>query len=505
MSISLEKDMTGKTITQQQVNLYMSYRTKNKQNVAAAKSGISERSARRIDKGEFSLSKAKRNYRTRVDPFDGDFETYLIPLLSEDPLLQPITLLDKLEELFPNKYDKSKLRTLQRRVNKWLATDGPDKEVIFRQTHEPGAMALCDYTWMNKLEITIAGELFKHKLFHYRLIFSSWTYAQVVFGGESFESLSSGLQNAFWRSGGVPQEIRTDSLSAAFNNHYEQQVLTERYHKLCKFYHVRPSRNNRGIAHENGGIESPNGHLKNKIDQQLRLRGSRDFAVLNDYQSFIESIVSKINRQCQTRFTQEREALGSLPKRRTHDYSEQHVKVTSCSTINIKRVTYTVPSRLIGAKLLIQLYDDRLDIFHGHQRTLTLQRVYAPQSLRLRAVNYKHIIHSLAKKPNAFKCSQLRDDIVPAGDFTLIWQAITANGVTDEVCRYMVDLLLLAHNYECEKSLGRFVLDSVEQNSVVTLDVCRKRFVPQDIDIPMIKTKQHQTAEYDCLLEVANG
>jgi hypothetical protein len=164
-----------------------------------------------------------------------------------------------------------------------------------------------------------------------------------------------------------------------------------------------------------------------------------------------------------------------------------------------------VPSRLIGAKLLIQLYDDRLDIFHGHQRTLTLQRVYAPQSLRLRAVNYKHIIHSLAKKPNAFKCSQLRDDIVPAGDFTLIWQAITANGVTDEVCRYMVDLLLLAHNYECEKSLGRFVLDSVEQNSVVTLDVCRKRFVPQDIDIPMIKTKQHQTAEYDCLLEVANG
>lgn len=497
--------MTGKTITQQQVNLYMSYRNKNKQNVAAAKAGISERSARRIDKGEFSLSKTKRNYRTRVDPFGGDFEKYLIPLLSEDPLLQPITLLDKLDELFPNKYDKSNLRTLQRRVNKWLVTEGPDKEVIFRQTHEPGAMALCDYTWMNALDITIAGELFKHKLFHYRLIFSSWTYAQIVFGGESFESLSSGLQNAFWRSGGVPQEIRTDSLSAAFNNHYEQQMLTERYHKLCKFYQVRPTRNNRGVAHENGGIESPNGHLKNKIDQQLRLRGSREFTSLDEYQSFIESIVSKINRQCKTRFVEEREALGALPKRRTHDYSELHVKVTSCSTINIKRVIYTVPSRLIGAKLLIQLYDDRLEIFHGHQRTLTLQRVYAPKSLRLRAVNYKHIIHSLAKKPNAFKCSQLRDDIVPAGDFTLIWQAITANGVTDDACRYMVDLLLLAHNYECEKSLGRFVLDRVESNSVVTIDTCRKRFVPQKIDIPMIKTRQHQTADYNCLLEVAHG
>jgi hypothetical protein len=79
--------MTGKTITQQQVNLYMSYRNKHKQNVSAAKAGISERSARRIDKGDFSPSKTKRNYRTRADPFDGDFEEYLVPLLCNDPLL----------------------------------------------------------------------------------------------------------------------------------------------------------------------------------------------------------------------------------------------------------------------------------------------------------------------------------------------------------------------------------------------------------------------------------
>lgn len=497
--------MTGKTITQQQVNLYMSYRNKYKQNVSAAKAGISERTARRIDKGDFSPNKDQRNYRTRADPFDGDFEKHLVPLLSNDPLIQPITLMDKLEELFPGKYDESKLRTLQRRVSKWLISEGPDKEVMFRQTHQPGAMALCDYTWMNKLEITIAGEWFKHKLFHYRLIFSSWTYVQVVFGGESFESLSSGLQNAFWRSGGVPQEIRTDSLSAAFNNHYEEEVLTERYRKLCQFYQVNATRNNRGVAHENGGIESPNGHFKNKVDQQLRLRESRDFTTIDDYQSFIEEIVTKINRQGRTRFAHEREALSPLPKRKTHDYSEVYVKVTTSSTINIKRVIYSVPSRLIGAQLLVRIYDERLDIFHGHQCTLSLQRVYAPKSLRSRSIDYKHIIHSLAKKPHAFKCSQLRDDIVPAGDFTFIWKNITALGVTDETCRYMVDLLLLAHNYDCEGSLGRFVLSSVEQNKPVSIKACRERFTPQDITIPSIKTQQHQSTDYDCLLEVVHG
>ena len=67
-----------------------------------------------------------------------------MPLLSKDPLIQPITLLDKLGELFLGIYDQAKLRTLQRRVNKWLATEGPDKEVIFRQTHQPEAMSLCE-------------------------------------------------------------------------------------------------------------------------------------------------------------------------------------------------------------------------------------------------------------------------------------------------------------------------------------------------------------------------
>jgi hypothetical protein len=82
-----------------------------------------------------------------------------------------------------------------------------------------------------------------------------------------------------------------------------------------------------------------------------------------------------------------------LPKRRTNDFSEQYVKVTSSSTINIKRVTFTVPSRLIGHRLLAHIYDTALDLFLGHEKTLSLSRVYAQGSLRSRAVDYKHVIH----------------------------------------------------------------------------------------------------------------
>ena len=331
--------MSGKSITSEQVKLYMSHRkqTDHTQVSSAAKAGFSERTARRIDTGCHQKDKAlPRQYKTRKDPFDGAFEKHLVPLLKLEPKLQPVTLLEALEELEPGQFDHSHLRTLQRRVKRWRAQEGPEQEVIFQQKHSPGDMGISDYTWANELKITINGDEFKHKLYHYRLVYSGWTYTQVVLGGESFESLCSGLQNALWRSGGVPATHRTDSLSAAFNNHYEQEKLTERYDKLCHYYGIKATRNNKGIAHENGAIESPNGHLKRKIEQKLLLRGSRDFASLLDYEVFIDELTRKINKHCKTRFNEEKTQLKALPARRTNDFSELYAKVTTRSTISVK-------------------------------------------------------------------------------------------------------------------------------------------------------------------------
>jgi len=484
----------------------MSYRKNHSQVKSAAKAGISERSARRIEIGEHQAQQQQpRQYRTRKDPFNGLFEKHLVPLLKNNPALQPITLLDVLTDKAPEQFDQSHLRTLQRRVKRWRAKEGPEQEVIFLQRHIPGDMGISDYTWMNKLNITLNGNEFKHKLYHYRLVYSGWTYVQVTLGGESFESLSSGLQNAFWRSGGVPMTHRTDSLSAAFKNHSEETLLTERYSKLCKHYGVNATRNNKGIAHENGAIESAHGHLKRKIDQQLMLRGSRDFNHLADYETFINLIVAKINRQCKTRFEEEKPHLHVLPSRRTNDFSELHVKVNSSSTITVKRVLYTVPSRLVGTALLVHIYDDRLALFYGHELTLTLPRLYAQGATRARCIDYRHVIHSLAKKPNAFRNSLLRDDLIPHGDFTLIWEQLTQNVLSDSDCKYMVDLLVLADNYACEQALGRYVLSALEQGNQVSIKQCREVFGPDTIEVPWLVSQQHSLTSYDCLIGGLHG
>ncbi len=495
--------MSGKSITQEQVKLYMSHRKQpdHTQASSAAKAGISQRTARRIDTGKHQTGTTlPRQYKTRKDPLNGAFEKHLVPLLEVEPKLQPITLLEALEELEPGQFDNTHLRTLQRRVKRWRAQDGPEQEVIFQQKHIAGDMGISDYTWANELKITLSGEVFKHKLYHYRLVYSGWTYAQVVLGGESFESLSAGLQNALWQSGGVPTTHRTDSLSAAFNNHYEQEKLTERYEKLCQYYGIKATRNNKGIAHENGAIESPNGHLKRKIEQKLLLRGNRDFTLLSDYEAFIDEIIRKINKRCKTRFNEEKTHLKPLPSRRTHDFSELYAKVTTRSTISVKRVTYTVPSRLIGTTLLVHIYDERLDLFYGHELTLTLKRIYAHRHIRSRSINYKHIIHSLAKKPNAFKSSAYRDDIVPEGDFTLIWMHLKQTGIHDEDCHYMVSLLSIADTYDCEAALGRFVLTSLEAGNRISIKQCRDFFAPVSTEMPQLTHQQHDLSSYDALL-----
>lgn len=293
-------------------------------------------------------------------------------------------------------------RTLERRIRTWRAIHGPEQEVIFRQVHAPGRLGLSDFTEMNDEHVTIVGVPLDHRLYHFRLIWSGFEHVHVILGGESYVALAEGLQNALWAVGGAPVEHRSDSLSAAFRNldADARQDLTLRYDALCEHYGMTPTRNNRGVAHENGGIESPHGHLKAAIKDALLLRGSRDFDDLASYRHFIDEVVSRKNRRNGPRIDAERAVLQPLPGARTSDYEETIVTVTSTSSFTLRKVFYTVPSRLIGHRLRVRLYDDRLDLFIGGTHLMTLPRGRSfNNGSHGHVVDYRHVIHSLRRNP----------------------------------------------------------------------------------------------------------
>ena len=354
----------------------MRHRKNHSTEVAAAKAGFSAATGYRINKDPRlpSRKKAVRG-RRRPDPLAGIFDSDVVPLLEANPDIRPVAVFGELMRRHPD-LDPSVRRTLERRIRNWRAQHGPDREVMFRQIHRPGQLGLSDFTWMGALGVTIAGQKLDHMLYHFRLPWSGFRHAEVVLGGESFTALAEGLQAALWSLGGAPKEHRTDSLSAGFRNDSveDAQDMTERYRLLCKHYGMTPSRNNRGVAHENGAIESPHGHLKREIGDALALRGSTEFADLEAWRGFVAEIIGRGNAHRARRIKAERTTLGALPPMRTTDYEETSVRVTTSSGFILKRVFYTVPSRLIGHRLGVRLYDDRLQLYLGGIHQLTVPR-----------------------------------------------------------------------------------------------------------------------------------
>ena len=278
----------------------MTDRNTHSQRTAAARAGFSERTARRFDADSTLPSQRQpKRGRTVADPLDGVWETLLLPILKQDSSVQAITLLRHLQQQCPEDFQDDRIRrTLERRVRDWRALHGPERDLIFRQAPEPGYMCQSDFTDADGLGITVGGNAFKHRLYHFVLVYSRWEHVGVVLGGESYTALAENLQNALWALGGAPKNCRTDSLSAAFRNlsKDEREDITKRYAAFTQHYGMEASRNNRGEAHENGAVESHNRHLKVAIEQALILRGSRDFETVGEYRCFVDELVARRNK-----------------------------------------------------------------------------------------------------------------------------------------------------------------------------------------------------------------
>jgi transposase InsO family protein len=471
--------------------------------VAAAKAGFSQATAYRINEDPRLPSQRQPvRGRRRPDPLADIFDSEVVPLLKAAPGLRVVAIYDEMRLRHPD-LDPGIRRTMERRIRAWRAIHGPEQEVIFRQVHEPGRMGLSDFTEMGDLGVSVAGQTLDHRLYHFRLMWSGFEHGHVILGGESYVALAEGLQNALWALGGAPAEHRSDSLSAAFRNldADARRDLTIRYDALCEHYGMTPTRNNRGIAHENGGIESPHGHLKAAVEDALLLRGSRDFDDLAAYRHFIDEIVSRKNRRNGPRIDAERGALQPLPDQRTSDYEETIVTVTSTSSFTLRKVFYTVPSRLIGHRLRVRLYDDRLDLFIGGTHLMTLPRGRSMNNGNHgHVVDYRHVIHSLRRKPMALLKLVYRNQLFPREAYRRTFEQLIERIPERAACRMMVELLAMAHERACEAELADLLAEDVAADRLPDMAALRERFAPDPAALPEVVVELVPLTAYDALL-----
>jgi hypothetical protein len=502
------RTLPGRHITDCQMRLYMTFRHTDPPMLAAAKAGFSSATAYRIEQDPRPPSQKKTlRGRRRPDPLGGVWHSEVVPLLKNTPGLRPVAIFDEIRRRHPE-IGAGVRRTLERRIRTWRALHGADREVIFRQEHPPGRLGLSDFTDMRDHGVSVAGAPLDHRLYHFRLAFSGWEHGHVVLGGESFVALAEGLQNALWALGRVPLFHRSDSLSAAFRNLDEntRQDQTRRYEALCAHYRMEPTRNNRGLAHENGSIESSHGHLKQAIEDALLLRGSREFDTLEAYRRFIDEIVGWRNARLKKRLDLERPALQPLPVRRTTDYEETIVTVTSTSGFTLRKVFYSVPSRLIGHRLRVRLYDDRLECFLGATPLMTLRRGRPhPSGKHGHVIDYRHVIHALRRKPMALLNLVYRDQLFPRRAYRRAFEALLAADGEKRACRTLVGLLVLAHDRACEAALADIIDAELDAGRLPDLDHLGQHFAPDPATIPEITVELVSLHLYDELGTVRLG
>lgn len=416
-------------------------------------------------------------------------------MLRAAPGLTAVTVLEELQRRHPDEYPNAVLRTLQRRVRRWRALEGPEREVFFAQRHEPGRLGLSDFTHATELEVHIGGARFEHLLYQFALAYSGWRHVAIVLGGECFLDLSTGLQDALWELGGAPHEHRTDSLSAAFRNLAEREDLTRRYEWLCAHYGMVASRNNRGASHENGSIEARHGTLKHFVDQALLLRGSREFDTLDAYRHFLAEVTARANGRIAKALAVERACLQPLPARRTHEYEEVDARVTKFAVFTVRGVLYSAPSRLIGHRLKVRVYAERIEAMLGGACVLR-----APRSLRgTQVVDFRHVLPALKRKPGALVRWRMRDALFPRSEYRDTWRRLIERLPEARAARLMVGLLELAQTAG-EVVVAHRLGELAMLEELPDLDALRAEFAPRAPLQPTVQVHLPPLAAYDRLV-----
>ena len=442
-------------VTDKQVKrLFQLMQRENTLSMAATKAGLDEKTARKYLKAKKLPSELQRprTWRTHDDIFAEVWDE-VRGKLELNPGLQAKTLFQDLQRRYIGRFADGQLRTFQRRLKHWRATEGPPKEVFFEQLYRPGERSQSDFTSMNRLGVTIQGEPFDHLIYHFVLPYSNWEAGTLCFS-ESFEALSEGLQNALWELGSVPLMHQTDRLSTAVNKDTHPEVFTRRYMALLAHYSIEPLRTQAGCPHENGDVEQRHHRFKRAVEQSLMLRASHDFDSREHYQVFLRRLFDGLNAGRQARLTEELKWLRALPARRLESCRAPiEVRVSQGSTIRVLGNTYSVDSRLTGERVKVKLFVEHLEVWYGQRCLHRIERLRGKGRYR---INYRHIIDWLVRKPGAFANYRYREDLFPSHRFRMAY-----------------DLLRRSRPHRADKDYLRLLHMAARQNEAAVDDVLR--------------------------------
>jgi hypothetical protein len=350
------------------------------------------------------------------------------------------------------------------------------------------------------LGITILGQPYGFMLCHSVLTYSNWEHA-VRCQSESLLALRRGLQATLVALGHVPSEHWTDHSTAA-THQVERKTGGERgfngqYLGMMDHFGMKPRTIRVREPHENGDVESANGAFKNRLDQALMLRGSRDFESEEALDAFLWEVERRANEPRQARLREELARMRKLEASLLPEYVDEVVPVSKYSTIQCDRRAYSVPSRMIGERVKTRRFEMTVEVWFGGALQLSMPRLTGD---RLHAIDYRHVIDSLIRKPHAFARYKYREDLFPSLAFRKAYDRLCET-LSDRQATldYLGLLHLAAHNGEARIEAA---LEALAARQGLPRQAAVREFLPdQDpIEPPRLRPLEADLPSYDTLL-----
>ncbi len=493
-------------VTDQQVRKLMDEMTRHGEiGMAAMRAGMDRKTARNyVTDGRMpSEMQQRRDWKTREDPFEKQAER-IDQILREQPAIEAKTLFEILCSEWPDTFVPGQLRTLQRRVERWRVTqDDASALAMLAQRHRPGEAAQTDFTHAVELGVTIAGVLYAHLLGVFVLPFSNWIWLTIC-ASESLLSIRRTVQRALFQLGRVPEWHQTDNSTAATHQIKKTDKLgTKRpfnreYRDMMDHFGMKPRTIEVGESHQNGDVEAHNGAIKRALTQALIVRGSATFESVEQYQRFLDEFARKRNKSRGERVATELNAMKALDVEALVEFVEERVKVSTWSTISVRKNCYSVPPRLIGQQLRVRVYEDRIQAFFGDRCELECPRVRGEGHRR---IDYRHMVWSLVRKPGGFERYVYREEMFPTAVFRRAFEAIgaTKEGVARDR-EYLRILHLAASTMEADVDAALSMLMEAEESVTFerVKELADQRRVPP---APAMTPLKPDLAEYDQLIE----
>jgi len=488
-------------ITEHQYRKLMNeYQKSGQVGLAALKASMDRKTAAQyLAAGHGPQLHRERWWRTRTDPLMAiwpEAEAWL----RRAPEIEKKLLFEHLLATRPGEVNMRSLRTFYERVAQWKREHGQPREVFFPQARTPGESLQLDWTNVGEFKVQIAGESFPHLLCHTVLPYSNWEWA-VPCRSESFLSLKMGLGATLWELGGVPVNLQTDQSSTAthtLSRKGQERGFNNDYLELCGHYKLEPVTINKACPNENGDIESAHGHLKRRVATHLALRARRDFSDEQEYAGFIAQICRGANALRQERVAEELTMLRALPATRYPEADEIAVRVSSYSTARVKNSAYSLPSQLIGAVVVAQVTEAEICFLHAGKEVARYRRRRSQEA----AIDYRHVIHSLLRKPGAFAGYIYREELFPRAVFRQAYDRLKEQKAP-QADRIYVRILAIAA--ECgEDEVAHALGGLLREDILPTEDGVRDRMSQPADAQPSMAHFEPEIASYDQLLEVGS-